>query len=181
MSIISLSKEDAEKYIESSTEIADIHEFSKRDDCEIFASYYQGKDSTYLEKVTRKYSDLREEDVTGYFLYDSPYPVIYSLLHSCNHEHHLEAEKLYKNITGSKKEISVKIPIDISERINQLSDKYNCSPDLMIFNLIEQGVSSESELNDFYENYEKRTQTLSRENLGDLLTNGVIVASKEVL
>ena len=181
MSIISLSKEDAEKYIETATEIAEIHEFSNKDDCEIFATYYRVNDSTYLEKVTRKYSDLREEDVTGYFLYDSPYPVIYSLLHSCNQESNIEAEKLYKDNTGPKKEISVKIPLDIAERIKELSDKYNCSAELMIFNLIEQGLSSESELNDFYENYEKRTQNLSRENLSDLLTNGVIVDSKEVL
>lgn len=84
MSIKRLSKIEVTELILDDTKNALITEFSKTQDCEINATYFHVKDDAYLEIVKRTYKSKTLEDTVGYFLYDTPFPVIFSLLHSCD-------------------------------------------------------------------------------------------------
>lgn len=180
MTIQKITKQHAEQVMKSAKKIASIKEYSKKDDCEIKASYFQSENS-FLEIVTRNYNSLRKDSVSGYFLYESPYPVIFALMHSCDHKFHQQAEALYRKYIEPKKTVSIHLPSEIMQRIEMLADERNCSIELMLFNLIDQGLASEHEINDFYESYEMRTQQLDRNNLDELFVNSIIVNNKEVL
>lgn len=177
MSIKRLSKQKATELVHDAKKIASVTEFSKTQDCEITARYFHVKDGAYLEIVKRSYTSKKVEDTVGYFLYDTPFPVIFSLLHSCDMKFHKKAESLFKKNFKNFSERAVNLPSSLTNRIEKLSEEIGCSFDLIVYMLLEQGLSSENEMLDFYENYDNRSLSLSRNSLEDY--DEFVVNSKE--
>ena len=178
MSIKRLSKIEAtELILDDAKKIASVTEFSKTQDCEINAAYFHVKDYAYLEIVKRTYKSKALEDTVGYFLYDTPFPVIFSLLHSCDTKFHKKAERLFRGAFKNFSERAVDLPSSLVKRIEKLSEETGGSFDLVVYLLLEQGLSSENEMLDFYENYDNRSLSLSRNSLEDY--DEFVVNSKE--
>ena len=122
MTIKKISKNEAELHLKSAKKLVTTKEFSKTKKCEIQASYFQTGNS-YIEVVIRKFNSLNKKDEIGYFSYDTPYPVIFALMHSCDHKSHELAEMLYREYIGQALQMSIQLPSDTIKRVEELAQK----------------------------------------------------------
>ena len=180
MTIKKISKNEAELHLKSAKKLVTTKEFSKTKKCEIQASYFQTGNS-YIEVVIRKFNSLNKKDEIGYFSYDTPYPVIFALMHSCDHKSHELAEMLYREYIGQALQMSIQLPSDTIKRVEELAQKSSCSISMMLFNLIEQGIDSEIETNNYYERIEKRTIQPNKNEPDEILIEDIIVNNNEVI
>lgn len=155
MSTNHLYIEDAKNMLEKASVLFEVNEYSEGLKCDINAIYYQLDDYHFIEHVTKKYSDSKKIE-SGYFFYDSPAPIILAMIHSEDVKIKIKAEEFFRNYMKDSDTITLSLPKGIKEKIDSLAERFCCSLDLMITNLISQGLSSEMEMNSYYDKNERR-------------------------
>lgn len=156
MSTKHLAVDDALIMLDKASVLFEVNEFSEGKQCTVKAIYYQLDDYQFIEHVTRKYS-ISGKVESGYFLYDSPAAILLAMIHSEDRSLRAKAEEfIRKYIKDDGSSVSLTLPQDIMTKVKSLSDKFGCSNELMIINLIGQGLESEIEMNSYCDMYDRR-------------------------
>ena len=151
-----LDATEAEKLITNAKVLFEVNEFSELQSCSINAVYYQLDDYHFIEHVTRNYVDTGKS-ADGYFMYDSPASILFVLIHSEDNNIKHMAEEFIRQYIKSNNPIMLYLPDTLKSKVRALAQKYDCSVETMLTNLISQGVDSETEVSSFYANQDRRT------------------------
>lgn len=155
MSTKHLAVDDALIMLDKASVLFEVNEFSEGKQCTVNAIYYQLDDYQFIEHVTRKYS-ISGKVESGYFLYDSPAAILLAMIHSEDRSLRAKAEEFIRKYINEGACVSLSLPQDIMTKVKSLSDKFGCSTELMIINLIGQGLESEIEMNSYCDTYDRR-------------------------
>lgn len=152
---MNLNKEDALNMLKNAEKIFEINEYSEGKKCTVNALYYQIDKNKFIEHVERKYTNSNKVEA-GYFIYDSLEPIIYALIHSEEPSIKKKADDLLKEYTTEENLIAIHLPKEIKLKVNALTDRFGCSSEIMLLNLISQGLNAEEEMNSYFDKYDRR-------------------------
>lgn len=152
----------------------EINEYSHSDNCFVHAEYYKVDYISFVEYVSRHF-ESKDVVKSGYFLYDEPFPILFSLIHSLDKNVREQSEDFIKKYITGISNTDVILPSIMKDKIQSLSEKYDCSFNTMLINLLYQGLSSEEEIKTFYADYDRRVLLNNRIISQDKKSNEIII------